>query len=85
MGLLSTLREDLDNARSHDPAARGDLENALTYLGVVGETGVPALQHLSIDVYVSSPAPESAAYVTELQPRLTQASTLAARRRRRCI
>ncbi|MUM34330.1 serine acetyltransferase, partial [Mycobacterium sp. CBMA361] len=27
MTLLSTLREDLDNARSHDPAGRGDLEN----------------------------------------------------------
>jgi len=34
MGLLSTLREDLDNARSHDPAARGDLENALVYSGL---------------------------------------------------
>ena len=33
MGLLSTLREDLDNARSHDPAARGDLENAVVYSG----------------------------------------------------
>ena len=34
MGLLSTLREDLDNARSHDPAARGDLENAVVYSGL---------------------------------------------------
>ncbi len=34
MGLLSTLREDLDNARTHDPAARGDLENALVYSGL---------------------------------------------------
>ena len=34
MGLLSTLREDLDNARGHDPAARGDLENALVYSGL---------------------------------------------------
>jgi serine O-acetyltransferase len=34
MGALSTLREDLDNARSHDPAARGDLENALVYSGL---------------------------------------------------
>ena len=33
-GLLSTLREDLENARSHDPAARGDLENALVYSGL---------------------------------------------------
>jgi serine O-acetyltransferase len=34
MGLLSGLREDLDNARGHDPAARGDLENALVYSGL---------------------------------------------------
>ncbi|NTY59805.1 serine O-acetyltransferase EpsC [Mycolicibacterium sphagni] len=34
MGLLSTVREDLRNARSHDPAARGDLENALVYSGL---------------------------------------------------
>jgi serine O-acetyltransferase len=32
--LLSTLREDLRNARLHDPAARGDLENALVYSGL---------------------------------------------------
>lgn len=34
MTLISTFREDLDNARSHDPAARGDLENALVYSGL---------------------------------------------------
>jgi serine O-acetyltransferase len=34
MTLLSTLREDLDNARTHDPAARGDVENALVYSGL---------------------------------------------------
>jgi serine O-acetyltransferase len=32
--LLSTLREDLRNARLHDPAARGDVENALVYSGL---------------------------------------------------
>jgi serine O-acetyltransferase len=32
--LLSTLREDLRNARQHDPAARGDVENALVYSGL---------------------------------------------------
>jgi len=31
---IATIREDLDNARSHDPAARGDLENALVYSGL---------------------------------------------------
>jgi serine O-acetyltransferase len=34
MTLLSTLREDLQNARMHDPAARGDVENALVYSGL---------------------------------------------------
>jgi serine O-acetyltransferase len=34
MGLLSTLREDLSNARGHDPASRGDVENALVYSGL---------------------------------------------------
>ena len=34
MALLSTLREDLQNARVHDPAARGDFENALVYSGL---------------------------------------------------
>lgn len=34
MSLLATLREDLANARSHDPAARGDVENALVYSGL---------------------------------------------------
>ena len=34
MGLLSTVREDLRNARVHDPAARSDLENALVYSGL---------------------------------------------------
>ena len=34
MTLLSTLREDLRNARSHDPAARGNVENALVYSGL---------------------------------------------------
>ena len=34
MSILGLLREDLNNARSHDPAARGDLENALVYSGL---------------------------------------------------
>ncbi|MGV0626084.1 serine O-acetyltransferase EpsC [Mycolicibacter minnesotensis] len=33
-GVWSTLREDLANARNHDPAARGDFENALVYSGL---------------------------------------------------
>lgn len=34
MTLLSTLHEDLRNARAHDPASRGDVENALVYSGL---------------------------------------------------
>ncbi|MEB3052153.1 serine O-acetyltransferase EpsC [Mycolicibacter sp. MYC123] len=34
MSLLSAVRDDLRNARAHDPAARGDLENALVYSGL---------------------------------------------------
>ncbi|MGB8402713.1 MAG: serine O-acetyltransferase EpsC [Mycobacterium sp.] len=34
MTLWSAVREDLVNARSHDPASRGDLENALVYSGL---------------------------------------------------
>ena len=38
MGLISrlkeTLKEDIANARAHDPAARGDLEVALAYSGL---------------------------------------------------
>ncbi|EYT61965.1 serine acetyltransferase [Dietzia sp. UCD-THP] len=33
-GFLRTLREDLAAARAHDPAARGDVENAIVYSGL---------------------------------------------------
>ncbi|BBY33277.1 serine O-acetyltransferase EpsC [Mycolicibacter minnesotensis] len=33
-GVWATVREDLRNARNHDPAARGDFENALVYSGL---------------------------------------------------
>lgn len=32
--MISTIREDLENARQHDPAARGDVENAIVYSGL---------------------------------------------------
>jgi serine O-acetyltransferase len=32
--LFATFREDMQNARRHDPASRGDLENALVYSGL---------------------------------------------------
>jgi len=34
VSILSRIREDLKNARLHDPAARGDLENAIVYSGL---------------------------------------------------
>lgn len=34
MHLVQTIREDLKNARAHDPAARGDVENAIVYSGL---------------------------------------------------
>lgn len=34
MGFLSRLKEDIANAREHDPAARGDLEVAVVYSGL---------------------------------------------------
>lgn len=34
MSFLSRLREDLQTARTHDPAARGDLEVAVVYSGL---------------------------------------------------
>ena len=32
--VISTVREDLRNAKDHDPAARGDIENAIVYSGL---------------------------------------------------
>ncbi|NKX56468.1 serine O-acetyltransferase EpsC [Arthrobacter mobilis] len=34
MGFIARLREDLEAARSHDPAARGHVENFLAYSGL---------------------------------------------------
>ncbi|MBC2681210.1 serine O-acetyltransferase EpsC [Corynebacterium anserum] len=34
MSILGRIKEDLENARQHDPAARGDLENAIVYSGL---------------------------------------------------
>ena len=34
MNIMSYIREDLANARDHDPAARGDVENAIVYSGL---------------------------------------------------
>ena len=34
MSIIKYIREDLANARDHDPAARGDVENAIVYSGL---------------------------------------------------
>ncbi|AWB82574.1 serine O-acetyltransferase [Corynebacterium yudongzhengii] len=34
MNIVQLIREDLRNARAHDPAARGDVENAIVYSGL---------------------------------------------------
>ncbi|MDN6100450.1 serine O-acetyltransferase EpsC [Corynebacterium flavescens] len=34
MNIIKMIREDLANAREHDPAARGDVENAVVYSGL---------------------------------------------------
>ncbi|GAB2892439.1 serine O-acetyltransferase EpsC [Neomicrococcus lactis] len=34
MSFISRIKEDLEAARAHDPAARGDLENFLSYSGL---------------------------------------------------
>jgi hypothetical protein len=36
----------------------GELNNPLTYLGVIGETGHPGLEQVRIKVYLASPEPE---------------------------
>lgn len=41
-----------------EAVASGELNNPLTYLGVVGETGNPSLEHVNMTVYVSSTAKE---------------------------
>ena len=42
-----------------EATAQGDLHNALTYLGVIGEEGDPSLKTLTIKVYASTGAPEA--------------------------
>lgn len=48
-------RVKLDNIEA---VVSGELNNPLTYLGVVGETGNPGLELVNMTVYVSSGAEE---------------------------
>ena len=40
-----------------EAVAQGDLHNALTFLGVIGEEGEPSLKSIHLKVYVSTGAP----------------------------
>lgn len=43
-----------------EATVHAELDNPLTYLGVVGERGNPGLTRVEVKVYASSPAPERA-------------------------
>src|SRR5688572_15798815 len=43
-----------------EAVVEGELNNPLTYLGVVGESGHPGLQKVRVRVYVASPEEEAA-------------------------
>jgi hypothetical protein len=45
-----------------EAVVEGELNNPLTYLGVVGETGHPGLQKVRVKVYVASPEEEAAVH-----------------------
>ena len=47
----------VDAAEAH---LTGELNNALTYLGVVGEEGHPGIERIELKLFVSSAAPEQA-------------------------
>lgn len=61
--VLSTFRKIARERRivldELEAAVQGDLNNALTYLGVIGEEGDPSLRSLTIKVYASTGAPDA--------------------------
>src|SRR5262245_29186485 len=56
-GLLAAASRRRVEVERAEVVVRGRLQNALTHLGVVGETGHPGLEAVSITLYVSSVAP----------------------------
>jgi uncharacterized OsmC-like protein len=60
--LVGTLRKVARERRvvidEIEAVVQGDLDNALTFLGVVGEEGEPSLKTLSVKVYAGTSAPE---------------------------
>ena len=57
-GLQSLARRQRIQIDAIEATVSGELNNALTYLDVVGEKGHPGLEVVSIKVYVSSDEPQ---------------------------
>lgn len=55
--LADRERVEIDDVEA---TVHAELDNPLTYLGVVGEEGDPGLTRVEVKVYASSPAPEPA-------------------------
>ena len=47
-----------------EAVVEGELNNPLTYLGVVGETGHPGLEKVRVRVYLASPEEEAVIHVS---------------------
>jgi OsmC-like protein len=57
-GLQASARKRRMTIEQAEAVVEGELNNPLTYLGVVGETGHPGLERVRIKVYLASPEPE---------------------------
>ena len=58
-GLQSLCRQRRVQVDDIEVVVRGELDNPLVYLGVVGEEGNPGLEALSVKAYVASSEPEA--------------------------
>jgi len=56
-GLQALARKRRVEVDHVEAVVEGELNNPLTYLGVVGESGHPGLERVSVKVYVASIAP----------------------------
>lgn len=57
-GLQALARKRRLGVDSVEAVVQGELNNALTHLGVIGEEGHPGLERVTVKVYVSSLEPE---------------------------
>lgn len=57
-GLQVVARKQRVELNDVEAVVSGQLNNPLTYLGVVGEEGHPGLERATVTVFVSSPEPE---------------------------